>query len=69
MLTKETGWRTEHSGKEAVVCTLVGQTETTANGWTCRVKDAYKTMVKEELRVDDRILKYTLTEVPWNNLD
>jgi hypothetical protein len=52
-----------------VVCTLGGHTETTATGWACKVKNAYKTMVMEDLREDDKILKYTLIKVLWNNVD
>lgn len=32
------------------------------------MKDAYKTMVMEDLRVDDMIFKYTLIKVLWNNV-
>jgi hypothetical protein len=50
------------------VC-LGGQTTTVATGRTGKVKNAYKTMVIEDLRVDDRILKNTLIKVLWNNVD
>jgi hypothetical protein len=50
---------------EAVICTLGGQTTATATGWTRKIKNAYKTMLMEDLRVDDRILKCTLIKVLW----
>jgi hypothetical protein len=62
-------WLENTAQCEAVFCTLGGQTETTLTGWTCKVKNANKTMVMEDLREDDRILKYTLIKVLWNNVD
>ena len=62
-------WLENTAQCEAAVCTLGGQTETTPTGWTCKVKNTYKTMVMEDLGEDDRILKYTLIKVLWNNVD
>jgi hypothetical protein len=48
-------WLENTAQCEAVFCALGGQTETTPTGWTCKVKNAYKTMVMEDLREDIKI--------------